>query len=314
MKDVVYPYDKALYGRHFLNCYQRQSLVMLAPTVPNLHLLFHRCLVSTDLILEHTIREQIPKYDFACGFFDAGDLLRIGVAAENLPVDTYAEGRKLLADAVAAEGFALPVVDVFYYPHCAEYRNAHVVHTVTLTGFDDGTGEWSVVDDNKASVLCRYRYADDVIAASFDNNAVRRVRFFGRRPSDAGLAQRQTADEFRALVAGHRDELLLFTAIGDILASRWLSRQRVLTGLHDALSLYLGSRTCLHAYLVNAFPGAGEGLGRAVDAAVQRTGEVLGMLRLATITGRLDAAAVVTAAGEIRDAELALVRGIRELT
>jgi hypothetical protein len=98
VKDIPYPYGRTLYSRLFLNCYERESLVMLAERGRPVHQLLIRCLVSTDEILRQVIREQRPEYDFESGIFDPDDLARIGIVKEDTEFDSYADARGLRPD------------------------------------------------------------------------------------------------------------------------------------------------------------------------------------------------------------------------
>jgi hypothetical protein len=109
MNDIPYPYDRTLYSRLFLNCYQRESLVMLAELGHPVHQLLFRCLVSTDGILRQVIREQRPKYSFDSDLLDPDGLARIGIVKEEAEFDSYADARGLLLDVVAQEGYAILV-------------------------------------------------------------------------------------------------------------------------------------------------------------------------------------------------------------
>ncbi|GAA3753354.1 hypothetical protein [Salinactinospora qingdaonensis] len=311
MTEMVYPYDRELYNRLFLNCYQRQSMVALAERVPSVYQLFHRCLVSTDDILDQIIKRQRPKYDFESDFFAPEDLARIGLVAEDVPVDTYAEARSLVLDTVHREGYVVLVIDVFYLPHCPEYRNEHLVHTVTLRDYD--AGEWSLVDDNPASVLCWYRYPEEVVAASFDNNQRRRVRYFTTKDFDAQQAHHETAMAFATLLDTHHDSYTLLSEIGDILTCPWIATETAISLLHDAFSIYQGARSCLLEYVRHALgaPDTHAGIGRIVE----RAGDVRNHLLLGKVTGMVDSGYMASACHELKGAEeeaLSLLRRAAE--
>src|SRR5258708_7495621 len=136
---------------------------MLAERTPAVHDLFFRCLISTDRILEQVVQEQCPKYNFTCELMAPADLAKIRVSGQDMAVDDFAEARPLLLETVAREGFVILVIDVFYLPHCPEYRIKHIVHTIILTGYDRDSHEWSIIDDNPVSVLCNYTYREEVI-------------------------------------------------------------------------------------------------------------------------------------------------------
>lgn len=308
MRGEPHPYDRELYGRAFLNCYQRQSLVMLAPKVPALPDLFGACLVSTDDIVEQVVRRQRPKYDFESAFFGQDDLRRVGLVQHEVPFDDFASARNAVLDAIRDQGFALVVVDVYYLPHCPEYRKQHVVHTIVLTGYDADTGHWTVVDDNPASVLCVYAYADDVVTAAYDNGVLRRVRTFtttgdGAAPDSLGV--------FFERVEHHVDSRALFGRVDEIAQNPWIAPDVVIRVLHDAFSLYQGSRVCLSAYLRHALGDVEADT--AVANVVTKAGGILNALLIAKVTGALDVEPLRAACADLGGADEDLVSGLRKL-
>jgi hypothetical protein len=311
VKDVTYQYDRVLYGRSFLNCYQRQSLVMLAERVPHLYTLFHGCLISTDEILEQVVRIQRPRYAFESRFFDAEQFVRIGVIRVDAAVEDYSQARPLLLDTVREQGFAIPVVDVFYLPHCPEYRGQHVVHTVTLRAYDAGAGEWSILDDNRASVLCEYRYPEAVIAASYDNNELRRVRYFRIEPVDPDQVRRDTGTAFAELLEKHEDSHRLLSSVEEILTSPWIAPERALALLHDAFSVYQGSRVCLREYTRRA-TGDAEVDG-CLELVLRRATDVQNQLLVGKVTGSVDVDRIASTGRELSNSEQELVHRLQTI-
>lgn len=305
MKGQPYSYDRDLYGRAFLNCFQRQSLVMLAPAVPELPHVFGACLISTDDIVEQVVRRRRPKYDFESAFFEPDNLRQVGVVRHDEPFDDFTAVRPAVLDAVGGQGFALLVVDVYYLPHCPEYRGQHVVHTVVVTGHDEDTGEWTIIDDNPASVLCVYTYPEDIIAAAYDNGVLRRLRTFS-----VTEAAPDTVGEFLKRVAGYTDSRVLFERAHEIVADPWLAPDLGIAALHDAFSLYQGSRVCLRAYLNHV---AGAEVASAVDDAVAKASAVLNVLLIAKVTGAVDPAGLRTACAEVGAADELLMSHLRTL-
>ena len=310
MKDHVYPYERTLYSRSFLNCYQRQSLVMLAERVPDLHHLFHKCLISTDDILEQTVRRQRPKYDFESGFFQSDDLLKVGVAHREMSFDTYSEARQLLLDTVSRDGFVLLVIDVFYLRHCPEYFNKHVVHTITLKEYDADSHEWALVDENPASVLCTYTYHERVIAAAYDNNVLRRVRSFEHVGFDVPPSL-DTREKFFGLLDKHQDSRALFTRIDDIIDCPWIATDVTVALLHDAFSLYQGSRTCLLEYLTHTIGDAT--LNSDVQHIVEQATNIQNALLVAKVTGAVDPNWMTAACADLDSAEAKLVSRLQAI-
>lgn len=308
MRDAAYSYDVDLYNRSFMNCYQRQSLVMLAERTPDAHHLLYRCLISTDEILDQIVRRQRPRYDFQSRFLDPADLARIGVIREETPADTFAAARDLILDVVATRGYALLVIDVFYLPHCPEYRSQHITHTVVVKGHDPATGEWLIIDDNRASVLCEYAYPEDVIAASYDNGVLRRVRYFSAKEADPD-ARRLVVADFAALVARHQDTRVLLSGAGDLLACPWLAPALAASLLHQAFLAYQGSRALLREFITQA---VGDDASQALLGEIAaRAGEVHGGLLLANVTGTVDRDWLSTTCLDLADKEERLLHRLR---
>jgi hypothetical protein len=309
MADNFYPYDRELYSRWFLDCYQRQSMVMLAESHPQVGRLLHRCLISTDEIVEQVVRRQIPKYDFASRLFDAEDLLSIGLVRQDIPVESYAEARDRILEAVATYGYVIIMIDVFYLEHCPEFRRQHVVHSITLKEYDPRAGEWSLIDDNPASVLCRYRYPEEIIAASFDNNTRRRVRYYSTVDFDERAPAAHASAAFSERLSSFQDSHRLFSEIVDLISCPWLAPEKVIALLHDAFSLHMGSRICLLEYVKNAIGDAGAA--NTIRAIVRQDAEVQNMLLLGKVTGSVDADWMKSICAELRTAEEQLLRELR---
>ena len=309
MADDVYAYDTVLYDRSFLNCYQRQAMVMLAERVPDLPQLFGPCLVSTDAVLKQVLRIGRPKYDFQSGLLAPGNLARLGIRRVYVPFATYAEARPALLRAVAQGGCAIPFIDVFYLPHTPEHRTDHVVHTVALTDHDPAAGEWSVLDDNRASVLCRYRYPEQVIADAYDNGRMRHVSWFTTAGYDPDEAARGAAAAFGELLDTFTDTHELLTGVGDLLSTPWISTPRVLALLYDAFALHEGSRTCLREFVVRQPDYAATAPALADIAA--RCKDLRNQLIIGKAIGRVDAARVSAACAELRTAEEGVLASLR---
>lgn len=312
MKDPVYHYNRELYGRSFLNCYQRQSLVMMAERRPSLHYLFHKCLISTDDILAQIVRNQFPRYSFESLFFGLDDLAAIGFVKEEVPVDTYADARPLLLDTVATEGYVLVTVDVFYLPHCPEYLVKHLAHTVILKGLDIQTGEWAVIDDNSASLLCAYKYPERVIAAGYDNNTVREVRYCSDRGFDEDAAVRGAAAGFTELLATYQDTHTLFSSVGDILTCSWVATERMASLLYDAFLILQGSRIALREYTTHAV--VDPMVESSTSRIVRRVTEIQNALLVGKVTGFMDPDWMKSACGDLKSIEEELVNRLRAIT
>ncbi|GLZ51888.1 hypothetical protein [Actinomycetospora sp. NBRC 106378] len=309
MADDVYPYDAALYDRSFLNCYQRQGAVMLAERVPDLPELFHRCLISTDAVLEHVVRAGVPKYDFPNDLLDPDALGRLGVTREYVPFETFGEARPTVLAAIGDVGYAIAFIDVFYLPHTPEYRRDHVVHTITLVDHDAAADRWSVLDDNRASVLCRYEYSGQIVADAYDNGRLRHVSWFRSGPYDAADAARGSAVAFAELLAGFSDSRRLLREVADLATDPWRTPARVYDLLYDAFALLEGSRTCLGTYL-DRHPEH-EAARAPVADLVARYRDVRNNLMVGRATGRVDVARLGDRCAELGAAEDALLATLR---
>lgn len=310
MTDAVYPYDTQLYDRSFLNCYQRQAMVMLAERRPDLPLLFHNCLVSSDSILEQVVRINRPKYDFQSELLSPQALALIGITRRADPVSSYAEAKPLLLQALAESGYVIVFVDVFYLPHTPEYRTDHLVHTVTLVAHDAGTGQWAILDDNRASVLCRYAYPETVIADAYDNGKLRTVSWFPTGDYDAVEAKRASAAAFAAVVDGYQDSYALFTGIRELLTDPWIAPARSLSLLYDALSVHQGSRTCLREFMLRQ-PRYASAEPAVLDI-IRRDTDLRNQFLIGRAIGRVDLDRVTSAALELRSAEENLMKLLRD--
>ncbi|MFC7383656.1 hypothetical protein [Sphaerisporangium rhizosphaerae] len=309
MKDLVHDYDQQLYDRSFLNCYQRQAMVMLAERVPDLPLTFYNCLVAGDDIADQVIRLGRPKYDFQSDLLDPAALARVGITREYVPFDTYAQARELIFDTVERTGYVILFIDVYYLPHTPEYRTEHVVHTITLTSRADGL--WSILDDNQASVLCRYAYPEDVVAAAYDNGKLRHVSWFPAGPYDAAAAAAGSSAAFTEVLRTYDDTYALLDGVADLLATPWLTPARTIALLYDAFSVYEGSRACLREFAkrqpayADADPALADLVGRCRD--------IRNQLMIGKAIGRVDASRVAAACAELRAAEEDMLKRLRGL-
>jgi hypothetical protein len=300
-----------LFGRYFFNCSQRQALVMLAERERPVHLLFHRCLVSTDEIVRQIIKGQRPKYDFDSGLLAPEDLARIGVVAHETAFESFADARGLLLEVVDQQGYAIVVGDVFYWPHCPEYRKKHLVHTIVLRGFDPETGRWSILDDNPASVLCEYAYPESVIADGFDNGELRRIRHYTLDGYDLAEAERGAGAAYSRLVAEHADSGALLARLDEIVSDPWIASERIIAQLHDAFSLYQGSRIGVLEYVRRSIGDLEAET--ALEQIVKQAADVQGQLLIGKVTGTVDPALLGPAGRGLDAAEKQLLNRLAAL-
>jgi hypothetical protein len=254
-------------------------------------------------------RLNLPKYDFRGEIFAPDVLAGIGITREDEPFDTYADAKPALLEAVADQGYAIPWIDVFYLPHCPEYYKEHVLHTVTLTEYDADTGQWSLLDDNQASVLCRYSYPEAVIAPAYNNNKQRRASWFPTVEYDAAEARRRAAGAFASRVEAYKDSHALLSGVGDLLSSPWFAPSRAFSLLYDTFSLHEGSRTCLREFLSRQ-PGYAGAVPATADI-MRRCRDIRNQLMIGRATGRVDQGWLTSACLELAGAEDDLVNRLR---
>lgn len=307
MNGRVHGYDIDLYNRNFLNCAQRHSIVMLKERGMPVDLLFYNTLVPTDVILDQAIRRQVPKYDFECESLSAEDFARIGVRRQEHFVQRFADAKPALLEAVARDGFVLLAGDVYYFPHCPEFRNKHLFHLVILRGYDALRDEWDIVDDNPASVLAQYRYGSDLVAAFYENSTVCEFRTYEQVPRPPALVREEIRAAAAAYMAGYRDDRRLLTGIEALLACPWFEAARLHALLSAAFSLLSGSRLCFARHLREV--GAPETLAAAADAVAADAAKLRNAAVRAQATGSLAVPQAVRRAADIAVREASLADG-----
>lgn len=304
MSGEIHAYDIELHSRNFLNCAQRHGVVMLAERGAPVDMLFFDALVPTDTMLDQLVRRQIPKYDFASPAMSAKNLARIGVTRTEHFVETYREARPLLLEAIARDGFVLLAGDVFYFPHCPEFRNKHLFHLVILRRLDEARGVWEMIDDNGASVLAHYAYDEASVAAFFENNSVREFRTFAYAPRPGDAIAQETRAAAAEHMADYQDSLVVLREIEAILTTPWFAPERAAGLLAEVAAVLCGSRRLLARHL--------EAVGAPAELSARASGIATDAARLRDalvrmqITGLSSLARIVARAAAIAQAERAL--------
>ena len=302
MRDAVYDYDQALYGRSFLNCFERQCLVMLAAHEPKRsHWLLRRAFISSDAILAQIIQEQRPRYDFDSGLLSPDDLSLIGLTLVEAKADTYEEALPLIRDVVAERGYAFPRVDMFGLPNAEAFRCRHVSHSLIVTSYREDARSWNVIDDNPAGVLCEAAYPEGVLRQAYDVNAVRGVRYLTplANPEPETAAAETVRIRFRSELSSFHDSRTLFTDLSAILATPWLSVNRAYELLHDAFAIHQGARIAFRSFLTREWDVDTSDL----DEIVERSTELRNTFLIAQVRGSLDVAAVAARGAALADVE-----------
>ena len=309
--DSIYAYNIELYSRNFLNCAQRHSVVMLRERGVAVDYLFHNSLVSSDEVLEQIVRNLTPKYDFASACLSDDDFRRVGVARECFRVDHYADAQSDILACVERDGFALLAGDVFYFQHCPEYRNRHLFHLVALRGFDDQQSQWTLVDDNPASVLSWYQYPQAQVADFYNNNSVREYRSYRQQPMELAEIRGNSRLAGQRYLAGYNDSGVLLTQLRDIINAPWQSTTLQYGRLHDAFAVMTGSRRCYAAFLALMQPDhASVSL---ASSCAQLAGRLRNSFVQARLTGRCSVDKICARASELYALESQLVKSAQQL-
>lgn len=309
MADVIYPHDAQLYDRRFLNCAERHALVFLKERLPEVDCTLYRALVSSDDIFQQIIQEKRPKYNFTSGCMAEADLNALGIVTQTLRSDTFASLKTDAAAVLQQHCFALLSGSVFYFAHCPEFRKKHLHHLVVLHGMDAQEQHYRVVDDNPASVLCEYSYAASDVAAFYDNNGDRLLRYFRLDDYAKSVANDYFADAFRAYIDQFQDSQQLFGSVGDYLAMPFEATDNKLQLLHDSFSLLSGSRSLFAHYLRTQ-----AGQETAVELAQQLSHQAFVLKSLmvkARITKRMDVADIESRVQRLQGHETQLLDELR---
>ncbi|MCM2442311.1 hypothetical protein HGO34_21595 [Agrobacterium vitis] len=246
MSNNLFSYDTEIYNRNFLNCAQRQSIVMLKRDGVPVDWLFYTTQVSTDRIRDFSLIEQKPKFDFEYDGLTDDDFKVIGVDRKNHYLDSFVEAKPQLLDVIARDGFVLMSCNLIHVPHRPEYYNKRdVLHFQTLTGYNPLEAIWDAVDDNSAAILAYFTFDEAFLEKIYNASLLKGYRSFAitrRSPADIG-------DDVEVLFQGHRknrcDSLHLLQDIeGYIVAEP--DRLKMLA---EAFSLLSGSRICFAQFL-----------------------------------------------------------------
>jgi len=311
MSDKIFDYNIDLYNRNFMNCAQRHYVVMLGRNGLDVDQLFYNTLVSTDLMVEQMYRSKKAKYDFAGPSFSHEDLMRIGVDRQEHFVDTFTEAKPILLEKIAQDGFVLLAGDVYYFPHCPEYRNHHLFHLIVLTGYDEQTNQWQIVDDNPASVMCHYQYDEAMVAAFYDNAVVREFRTFAQQKVPSDQLKATTSQAFIDYLADYQDSYELLERISDFATNEFDAPTVRFGQLHDVFSVLNGSRLCFARYLEQS--GHEAHLVQAANDIALVAAKARNQLVQAKILGRIKVEKLIDKCQRIAQQEQQLLTALRQI-
>ena len=239
----VFCYETQHYDRRYLDCWRRQAVVLLQKLGAPVDYLFYSAFSSTEDIFEQHILMQKPKYAFSTLILNQEGLELIGWRQRLQHYEALSDAEEDIKLHLKTVPFVILMGSVFYFPHCPEYRQEHLNHSVGVLqiGHD---GNWAIVDDDPASVLECYSYSKSYIENFFDNNGTRIVRYFDKINSPA---QNQIADaaiaKCRAHFSSYHDSYRLLKEIEDVSTNAHESVSVRAKKIHESFSLYSGSRS-----------------------------------------------------------------------
>ena len=247
--DKILSYDRDVFGRQFMQCGQRHGVVFLKRRGLPVENLLYSAFHSSDLLLDQIVINKKPKYRFQSDFYSESDLDVLGVKMQKISAENYAELDRAVDEAIEQDGFVLLGGDVFYFPHCPEYKNTHLSHQIVVRGVrSDGWVE--IVDDNPASILCEYVYSRQEVVDFFDNNIKRRmIRLIQVRDVSEKESLGEMRCRFDGYIGRHSDSFRLYESIGDYLENSFEAFESKIRCLRDVFTLLSGSRLCFRRYL-----------------------------------------------------------------
>lgn len=248
-RPLPFVYDHLMYDRQFMSCLYRHAVVWLERLGRPVRFLFYNALPSSDLVLEQMLVERRPKFAFRCDTFSESDFESIGAKESTMMAESFADIRPQVLQRVQAGQFVLVEGNVYYLPHCPEYRKANNQHVVVVRGIAVD-GRWQIADDDQTSIVRGYVYEEGYLARFFDHSVNRKLRCYDiDEKMSVADAQAIIEPKFEAYVTSRRDSGKFFEVIGDFLHSPFDTQESKYQLLHDAFAILSGSRQCFAAYL-----------------------------------------------------------------
>lgn len=285
---TVLRYDHELYNRSFLNCYQRQALVMLEEYGIDVRLLLGGAYLSAEAVVDEVVRTGTPRHSLDSALVSTSNLELAGVRAREVMIESFAHAEADIPGLIEKFTWVHLIGDVFYCPHRAEYyRKTHITHCLTIVGSVESRHRWHIIDDNNASVLERYEYPTAVLAAVCDNAVAPALRTFDCDPVSATAETALLARAaLRSRVAEQSQGDTLWVRGRDLVENVWESRTQAIAKLLETVTAFLGNRQCVDAFLAHVESGS-----TAHQAAVDVVGRAKPLrtqLMVATATGILN--------------------------
>lgn len=301
-----FSYDHELYDRQFMSCLYRHAVVWLERLGCPVQLLFHNALASTDQVLAQILVERRPRFAFRCAAFSDADFELIGAREVSVMAETFREIRAQVLERVQAGEFALIEGNVYYLPHCPEYRRINNQHVVVVHGIEQD-GRWAVVDDDAASILCGYTYEEGYLARFFENSVNRKLRYYTLDASfNSAEAKALVELKFRVFAQQYQDSHKFFASVDAFLQSPFDTLESKHHLLHDAFALLSGSRQCFASYL--RLRGSQASLVEATIACAKSASTIKMILARAKLVGVLSTSDLLERVEQLRRREVGLMQ------
>lgn len=284
MKEQQFPYDVQLYDRRFLNCFQRHAVVFMKRLGIEVDWLFYNALPAVDDIFQQMVVENKAKYALQSSYFSDIDLALLGVRFHERQAERLDDLLPVIHQQIQAYGCAFLSGDVYYFAHCPEYRSAHAQHVVVLRQTDAG-GIWDIVDDNAASVLCEYRYPQEVLEQFFQNDGARRMFFLEWEPTPLSDIEASFRQRHEVFLNGFNGDPWFYRNLEQVLDNALACDATKYRALHDVFTLLAGSRHCFARYL--SMTGAPDAAIERVALFAKEASVLKGLMVMAQISGKV---------------------------
>ncbi|MCW5321027.1 hypothetical protein D8B23_20625 [Verminephrobacter aporrectodeae subsp. tuberculatae] len=297
---IDYEYDKQVYNRNFLNCAQRQSIVVLKDMGYPVDLLFYNAQVETDLFRKHSFVKDIPRFDFLYNGLTDEDFRHVGIVRTETKCDTFQEAKPQLLEYIERDSFVLMSCNLLYIPHRPEYfGKSSVLHFNTLKKYDADTDIWAAIDDQASGVLMHCEFPSSFLKTIYDGGIDRCFRSF----QQIEVPHNVDVDRFNSLFTESRKTRSdSFKVLGDLEALTDADIR--LTRLANVFALIYGSRLCFAQ-----FPQLRKDSEKAHTLALeisQKAGRLRDLLTISAASGRVNKDKICALGQEIFSNELHL--------
>lgn len=244
-------YNQSLYDRCFLNCLERQVVVMMQHLGKDCRDLLTRTLVTSSDVFEQVILNKKIRAQFDSNMLSENHLRRCDYEHWNQVFSDFDEATQAIQEKIKINGFVCISGSVFYFPHCPEYLKVHLYHYITLTGFDETSQHWTIVDDDAAGNLKVYQYHHRYVRCFFDNCGLKNAQSF---KANTTASDTDLLTMLSELLDNYSDQYELWNQLPAAFENPLEVPAVRSDYLNHALSVFFGSRKCLQHLLKSLFP------------------------------------------------------------